>query len=262
VAPLRIGVIGGSGLEDLFDEFAAKKYSTPYGKIDIYLGSVEGVEVLYIPRHGPGHRYPPHKVRYKANIYASKRLGVEWLIATSAVGSLKKELRPGYLVIPNDIIDYTRRSETFYDEQVVHVDFTHPYCLTISDILFKSAYESQVDVRKDAVYICTEGPRFETPSEIRMFRDWGADIVGMTNIPECVLARELAIHYALLTVVTNYAAGIQDRISHEEVYSVMREAKKHVLRILHKSIVKLDKIRDVIDDCVFYKEEAEKLLHG
>lgn len=236
---------------------------TPYGPVEYSLGSVGGVEVLFIPRHGFGHRYPPHRVPYHANLYLARAMGARWVIGTSAVGSLREEIRPGTVVIPDDLIDYTRgRRYTFYDDRAVHVDFTKPYCETLSRILYEACAEEGVEARLGGTYVCTEGPRFETPAEIRMFRALGADIVGMTNVPEAVLARELALHYSALCMVTNYAAGMQARVTQEEVYRMMEEVRPRIVGVLGRAVRKISMLGEVRDYCIEHEEDARSIVGG
>lgn len=256
-----IGLIGGSGLEALFGDTGYKVVNTPFGEISYLDTEIEGVALVFIPRHGPMHENPPHRVNYKGNIYALRRLGVEKVIATSAVGGIDESLHPGVMVIVDQFIDFTKRRVTFYDEHVVHVDVTRPYCPDMNRVLYRVGRDVGARVRLGGTYICTEGPRFETPAEINMFRLLGADIVGMTNVPEVVLAREAGLHYSLISIVTNYAAGMQDRITAEEVVKVMEGSSKAVRRLVERAVPSLAGV-DWDDDCVKFRGDFGRLVLG
>ncbi|MCS7097316.1 MAG: S-methyl-5'-thioadenosine phosphorylase [Candidatus Methanomethylicia archaeon] len=239
IGNIGIGVIGGSGLEKALE---GEKYllETPYGEVNLKICSIEKRKIAFIPRHGERHELPPHKINYKGNIWAFKKIGVERIIATNAVGGIREGLNPGDLLIPHDFIDFTKsRSSTFYDKEAIHIDVTNPYCPELRGILIETANEISVKTWGSGVYVCTEGPRFETPSEIKMFRLLGADVVGMTGIPEVVLARELKICYATICIVTNYAAGMQKRITQEEVNEIMKMKVKTVLELIRRAILKI-----------------------
>jgi len=231
----EIAIIGGTGLEDLLEEAERTTVGTPYGFPPlISIGEVAGKKIAFLPRHGIGHVTPPHKVNYRANIYALHKIGVERIIATNAVGAINMNFKPGDFVVPHDIIDFTKgRHSTFYDESpVTHIDFSEPYCPEIRKLLIEKTREAGVQVWDRAVYVCTEGPRYETPAEIRMFRKLGCDVVGMTGVPEVVLARELEICYASLCFVSNMAAGIGDRLTSREVVEMSRKVIPKIKQIL------------------------------
>lgn len=256
---MSVGLIGGSGLEELIESGENIDLETPYGVIKVVKGAVSNIDVYFVSRHGPHHENPPHKVNYKGNLYALKKLGVDKVIATSAVGSLLDNLPPGSLVLMDQFIDFTKRHITFYDDIVVHVDVSKPYCRMINKILYDSGKSINIPIRTGGVYVCTEGPRFETPAEINMFRLFGGTVVGMTNVPEVVLAREIAMHYSVLAVITNYAAGMQSRVSHEEVINVMERAGENVRKLIYNSVKKID---DMVleDDCILYRDYANKYI--
>jgi len=230
---IRIGIIGGSGLENAV-EGEKIIVNTPYGEVYVKIGIMANERVAFIPRHGEKHENPPHKVNYRGNLWALKTLGVERVIATNAVGGIRNGLNPGDLLIPHDFIDFTKgRTYTFYDQKAIHIDLTTPYCPELRKLIIDVAEEMNIKVWDSGVYVCTEGPRFETPSEIRMFRLLGADVVGMTGVPEVILARELKMCYATICVITNYAAGMQKRISQEEVDEIMKGRMKKVIEIIN-----------------------------
>ncbi len=208
-----IAIIGGSGLYQMQD-LTNKRYvtiPTPYGKPsdDIVLGELNGVTVAFLTRHGQGHRFTPSEVPYRANIYALKTLGVRYVISVSAVGSLREQLKPLDMVVPNQMIDMTKqRVSTFFDAgAVAHVTMADPLCPAVSDVLqraYSQADISEGDCHGDATYICIEGPQFSTRAESHWYRQIGADIIGMTNMPEAKLAREASIAYATLALVTDF----------------------------------------------------------
>ena len=191
-----------------------------------------------MPRHAEDHNYPPHKINYRANIYALKKIGVKQIIAVNTVGSMQENVKPGELLIPNDFIDFTKnRPTTFYDDKTVHIDMTDPYCPNIREVLINNG---EVDVIDKGIYVCTEGPRFETPAEIRMFKKLGGTVVGMTGVPEVILARELEMCYASICVVSNYAASIsKKKLTIDEVFEVLENKKQKLIKIIKKTIKKL-----------------------
>lgn len=205
-----IGVIGGSGLYDIegLKEIEEHDVSTPFGKPSdpIIVGTLEGKRVAFLPRHGRGHRILPSEVNVRANIYALKSLGVERIIAVNAGGSMKEEIAPSDIVIPDQIIDRTKgRDSTFFGNGlVVHVSFAEPFCAELSEVLFEAAEAVGAKVHKGGTYVCIEGPRFSSKAESKMHRLWDVDIIGMTAIPEAVLAREAEICYASLALSTDY----------------------------------------------------------
>jgi 5'-methylthioadenosine phosphorylase len=231
----KIAVIGGTGFKDLFEDAGQLRLGTPYGIAPpISVGKIDDKKVVFLPRHGPDHAIPPHKINHRANIYALHEMGVERIIAINAVGAINREFKPGEIVIPNDFVDFTKlRDTTFYDEApVTHIDVSQPYCPELCRLLVKNTRDIGLPVRDRAVLVCTEGPRFETPAEIEMFRRLGCDIVGMTGIPEAVLARELEICYAAFCFVSNMAAGIQERLTPIHVSKISEEIMPKLEQVL------------------------------
>lgn len=217
---------------------------TPYGEAIVYLGDVHSIPVCFMPRHGFNHSIPPHKINYRANIFALKKIGVKKVLATAAVGSLDLNIKPGTFFIPDQFIDFTKnRVHSFFNGDrngVVHVDMTEPYCPELRALYLKALNDLSYNGKAGGTYICTEGPRFETPAEIKMFQQWGGSVVGMTNVPEVVLAREMGLCYAVICIVTNYAAGLTGNVlSHQEVLDMMGEKKRQIQHILEKMIVAL-----------------------
>ena len=212
-----LAIIGGSGLYSLGEEFdlldqASRK--TPYGETsaDILLGRWQGIEVVFFPRHGAGHRVPPHRVNYRANIWALHQAGVDRVIAVNAVGGISPDMAPRSLAIPDQLIDYSSgREHTFCDGadgEVRHVDFSQPYSPGLRNSIARAAAGLDIAIVDSGTYGCTNGPRFETAAEIRRLQQDGCSIVGMTGMPEAALARELEMDYACIAVVANWAAGI------------------------------------------------------
>jgi len=238
----EIAIIGGTGFEKLFAEAQKFHVGTPYGiPPPISVKSLGEKTVAFLPRHGPEHSVPPHRVNYRANVHALHQLGVERIIAVNAVGAINKEFKPGDIVVPHDFVDFTKqRPTTFYDEApVTHIDMSQPYCPELREALIKCAERLGLSVRSYAVLVCTEGPRFETPAEIEMFRRLGFDIVGMTGVPEAVLARELEICYAAVCFVSNMAAGMQKRLTPKEVYDISRMVQPKMEQLLIETIKSL-----------------------
>lgn len=238
----RIGIIGGTGLSPPINEGTKIRVGTPYGPSPtITISNFGGKDVAYLPRHGEKHTLPPHKINYRANIWALHTLGVERIVATNAVGAINIKYTLGDLAVPSDFIDFTKnRSQTFFDEApVTHIDSSEPYCPELRKILLNAA-ESRVEkIWHDVVYLCTEGPRYETPAEIRMFRGLGCDVVGMTGMPELVLARELEMCYASLCFITNMATGLQKHLSAELISEGSRKLKNTLQNVLEESVVRI-----------------------
>ena len=210
-----IAIIGGTGLTalDTLKLTRQDARSTPYGQPSSPLmqGELAGRSVVFLARHGQHHTIPPHKINYRANLWALRHTGVQWVIAVAAVGGIRADLAPGVLAFPDQIVDYTwGRPSTFFEDhlcQVTHIDFTEPYCPTLRKKLIQAARELGLDARESCTYAAMQGPRLETAAEIRRLERDGCDIVGMTGMPEAALARELGLRYAACAVVANWAAG-------------------------------------------------------
>ncbi|MBI3967189.1 MAG: S-methyl-5'-thioadenosine phosphorylase [Chloroflexi bacterium] len=205
-----VGVIGGSGLYQIegMRDVDEVPVTTPFGDPSdaITIGTLGSQRVAFLPRHGRGHRISPTELNVRANIYALKSLGVEWVISVSAVGSMKEEIAPLDVVIPDQLFDRTKsRINTFFgDGLVVHVSFAEPFCPVLSDVLYHSAQSAGARVHQGGTYVCIEGPQFSTKAESRIYRQWGVDVIGMTAIPEAKLAREAELCYATLAMSTDY----------------------------------------------------------
>jgi len=235
----EIAIIGGTGQEKLLNYSEQIVNGTPYGLAPpIFLGEVDGKTVAFMPRHGVHHGVPPHKVNYRANVYALHQIGVQRILATNAIGAINRDIKPSDLVVPHDLVDFTKsRQSTFYDgEPVTHVDVSQLFCPEIRSVLIKTAKRICERVVDRAVLVCTEGPRLETPAEIRMFGRMGCDVVGMTALPEAVLARELEMCYATVCFVTNMAAGIQKRLTAEELAEVAKRTAPIIQQILRETV--------------------------
>lgn len=249
---MRIGLIGGSGLYDIegLNVMEEVSLSTPFGSPSstYKIGKIHGAEIAFLARHGTSHNFPPHKVNYRANIWGFKSLGVQRLISVNAVGGINRLLQPGDIVLADQIIDFTygNRISTFYEQdKVVHVDFTSPYCSDIRDYLINASENAGIDAIKTGTYICVNGPRLETAKEIKFFSSIGGDIVGMTAMPEAVLARELEICMVSLCVVTNYAAGISgSKLTTSEVVATMETSIDKIKSIIKETVKTIPPLRN------------------
>jgi len=243
----KLAVIGGTGVYDpsMLRDVTRVDLDTPFGRVSCQSGVLAGKQVAFIPRHGSRHSIPPHLINYRANIWALKKLGVRKIIATTAVGSLNPSMKPGEFVLPDQFLDFTKsRVSTFYDggeRGVVHLDLTHPYCPKLGRYMASVAKKLNLKAHAGGCYVCTEGPRFETPAEIKAFSLLGGDLVGMTGVPEAVLAREAEMCYVTVSMVTNFAAGIsKEYLTHREVLDTMQLAAEHTRRLIAGTIENTD----------------------
>jgi 5'-methylthioadenosine phosphorylase len=236
-----IGVIGGSGLYKLegFTEIESVRIKTPWGypSDDLAIGKLGDAKMVFLPRHGRGHHIIPSEINYRANIYALKKLGVNFIISVSAVGSMKEEIAPGHIVIPNQFYDNTKnRVSTFFGNGLVaHVSMADPVCPVLSENLYQASIKSGATVHKGGVYICIEGPQFSSRAESLIYRKWGVDVIGMTNMPEAKLAREAEICYATLALSSDYDCWRDDHddVSVEDIVEILEknsELSKEVIR--------------------------------
>jgi len=245
-----VGVIGGSGLYELLPEVVEHAVSTPYGPPSdpVVVGAVPGGRrVAFLPRHGRDHRYPPHRIPYRANLWALRALGVRQVLAPCAVGGLRPELGPGTFVLPDQLVDRTSgRPQTYYDDGAVHVSFADPYCPVGRDRVATAAAETGVDVVDGGTMVVVEGPRFSTRAESRWFADQGWSVVNMTGHPEAVLARELALCYTPIALVTDLDAGIETGtgVSQDEVFSVFAANTERMRALLLRVAAALPTERD------------------
>lgn len=234
--------IGGTGVDLLLlSERQRLAIDTPYGAVQTEVGKLGGQEVVFMSRHGHNHAIPPHLINYRANLWALRELGVKKILATAAVGSLSPNYRLQDLVLLDQFLDFTKsRPQTFYEggvQGVLHVDVTDPYCRQLRQVVLKAGNELNLTVKNGATYVCTEGPRFETPAEIKMFQLLGGELVGMTSVPEVILARELGLCYASIGMVTNEAAGIAThQLTHAEVMVSIQQVGQSVANLIEKTL--------------------------
>lgn len=247
----KIGVIGGSGLYQMSElsEVEEARIETPFGEpSDAYIvGNLGGKRIAFLARHGRGHKISPSDINYRANIYGFKKLGVEWLISISAVGSMKEEIAPLHIVIPDQFFDHTkRRIGTFFGNGVVgHISFANPVCPDLADILEGSCRKSGATTHRNGTYICIEGPQFSTKAESRVYRQWGVDIIGMTNIPEAKLAREAEICYATMALVSDYDCWheTEEAVTIDAVIATLMKNQKKAREILVDIVTRLPAAR-------------------
>jgi 5'-methylthioadenosine phosphorylase len=244
LAKAEIGIIGGSGLYNMpgLSDVREEKVETPFGEPSevFVLGTLEGRQVAFLARHGKGHRILPTELNFRANIFAMKKLGVTSILSVSAVGSLKEEHKPTDFVVPDQFIDRTfARNSTFFGEGVVgHVAFGDPVCPIVVDTFVKACEEVGVVGKRGGTYVCMEGPQFSTRAESNLYRSWGADVIGMTNLQEAKLAREAEISYATLAMVTDYDcwyAG-HDDVTVEQVIAVMHQNSGNAQKVVKAAV--------------------------
>ena len=244
MAKAEIGIIGGSGLYNMdgLTEVHEEQVETPFGSPSevFLLGKLEGRDVAFLARHGKGHRILPSELNFKANIYAMKKLGVTSILSVSAVGSLKEEHKPTDFVVPDQFIDRTfARQSTFFGDGVVgHVAFGDPVCGVVSEVFAKACEEVGVVGKRGGTYVCMEGPQFSTKAESRLYRSWGADVIGMTNLQEAKLAREAEISYATLAMVTDYDCWFEghDAVTVEQVIAVMHQNSGNAQKVVRAAV--------------------------
>ena len=245
----EIGIIGGTGLYDpkLLKNIEETTLKTPYGAPSdaITVGELGGRFVAFLPRHGKKHTIRPTDVNSRANIFALKKLGVHHILASSTVGSLREEYSPGDLVFIDQFIDRTtRREESFYTEnKVCHISVAEPMCPDLRKTLIEVAREERIKAHSTGTYVCIEGPRFSTKAESRMFRSWGADVVGMTLVPECVLAREAEICYASIAMVTDYDVWKDHPVCVDDIIRTMKANIENVKKIIFETVKRIPKDR-------------------
>lgn len=234
---MAVAIIGGTGVYDLGAEARSEMIATPYGDALVTHTSFCGRDVVFLARHGAGHAVPPHRINYRANIWALHALGIREVVATQAVGSVNTAMAPGDFVVISQFLDWTKcRPITFFDGDdghVVHVDVTQPYCPRLARRLTAAGAFLGTQLHGAGVYACTEGPRFETSAEIVALRILGADLVGMTNVPEVVLAREAGLCYAAVCIVCNWGAGMTDvPLTQDEVLDIMARQTEELRTLL------------------------------
>ena len=280
---VNIGIIGGSGLYQMpeLQNVREQIVETPFGSPSdaFIIGELEGVTVAFLPRHARGHKFMPTEVPYRANIYAMKMLGVEYILSVSAVGSLQEQYAPTDMVIPDQFFDRTRaraKESTFFGEGIVgHVTFAHPVCDELGDILEESCKTVGVNVHRGGTYLCMEGPAFSTKAESNVYRQWGMDIIGMTNLQEAKLAREAEIAYATLALVTDYDCWHEahDAVTIDMVVEYLNKNVRNAQLILKEAVQKVaaketpNQFRDAIKNAIFtapdhWPAEAAKKLEA
>ncbi|MCL5883218.1 MAG: S-methyl-5'-thioadenosine phosphorylase [Actinobacteria bacterium] len=245
----RIGVIGGSGFYELLSNPREEKVSTPFGDPSdvITIGEIAGREVCFLPRHGRGHRILPTDLPFQANILAMKQLGVEWIISSSAVGSMKEEIKPGDMVIPDQFIDRTRqrRSTFFGDGCVAHISFADPVCSALTRVVAAAARAAGATVHEGGTYVCMEGPQFSTRAESLVYRSWGVDVIGMTNLQEAKLAREAEICYATVALATDYDCWYEgeEDVTIQQVIETVNKNVAMAKKIVEESVPRIPETR-------------------
>jgi 5'-methylthioadenosine phosphorylase len=245
VTPIAdVAVIGGSGLYALLDAPEIHTIDTPFGAPsgDITVAEVHGRRVAFLPRHGADHRYPPHRIPYRANMWALRTIGVRQIVAPCAVGGLRPELGPGSFVVPDQLIDRTSgRVQTFYDEGAVHINFADPYCPVGRRTSLEATTRHGIDATDGGVMVVVEGPRFSTRAESRWFTAIGGSVINMTGHPEAILARELGLCYSSIALVTDLDAGVEgdQGVTHEEVFRVFGENTERLRGVLLDAVAAL-----------------------
>jgi len=225
-------IIGGTGVYDIGDACRSVTVETCYGLVDVSIVNIEGEEICFLARHGKKHGTPPHKINYRANMMALKELGVKFVYSTAAVGSCNENFMPGDAVIISDFIDQTKvRALTIYegdDGRVMHTDMSDPYCSMLREQLKTEAAKQDFKIKDGkAVYVCTDGPRFETRAEIKSYINLGGDLVGMTNVPEVVIAKELGLCYSAVGIITNWCTGFKnEEITFEDIQGALTKNKE------------------------------------
>lgn len=248
-----IGVFGGTGFYSLFENAEKKMMDTPYGRPSspVTIGKVHGKDIAFIARHGERHM-PPHTIPYKANIFAFKELGVTRIIAPAAVGSLKKEIKPGDFLVPDQFVNFTQgRDDTFYHNETVHISSAEPYCPELRNLLIQASREMNIPVHDKGTVVVINGPRFASRGESDFFRAQKWDIINMTQYPECVLAREQEICYANVSLVTDYDTGVKGDpsikpVSIEEVVRVLNANNERVKQLIFSMVPKIKETRNCI----------------
>ncbi len=253
-------IIGGTGMGHLPTEYRIDRIDVPtrFGPAFVKLVSrADGSEIVFLSRHGEGHLLPPHEINYRANIAALVELGVTRVFATNGVGSLREDLSQGSIVILDDFIDFTRgRPLSYWDSvlnpaaSVIHTDFSAPYCPNLRQALIETASDLNLKIVPTGTYVCTDGPRFESPAEIRVFARMGGDVVGMTGLPEAVFAREAGLCYAAVCIITNLGAGIAPgKLAHAEIVDAMAAPSADVRDLLMAAAKQCSSVRNC--DCRF-----------
>jgi len=258
---VEIGIFGGTGIYDsgLFENAQEVDVDTPFGKPSdtITVGIFKGRKIAFLPRHGKKHTISPHMINFKANIWAFKELGVTRIIAPSAVGSLKEELEPGHFALPSQFLDFTKSRDGSFSEEgrVIHISVSDPFCPELQSSILQVTDKQDLKMHKDCTYVCIEGPRFSTKAESKFYRSTGADIIGMTLVPECQLAREAQICYASISTVTDYDVWAEKPVTAKQVFETLSKNVEKTKAILTELIDIVPKTRSC--SCAKALEEAE-----
>jgi 5'-methylthioadenosine phosphorylase len=245
----EIGIFGGTGIYDseLLQESKEISIDTPYGKTSdsITIGDYKGRKVAFMPRHGKKHAISPHMINFRANIWAFKELGVTRILAPSAVGSLKEELKPGDFALPSQFLDFTKsRIGSFSEDgRVIHISVAEPFCPELQEVVLQTAQSQNIKIHKNCTYVCIEGPRFSTKAESKFFRTTGADIIGMTLVPECQLAREAQICYVSISTITDYDVWAEKPVTAKEVLETLSKNVESIKKMLAVILEKIPKTR-------------------
>ena len=228
-------IIGGTGVYASKGDSIERTLATKYGEVTVDIVKINGEEIVFLPRHGKNHSVPPHLINYRANIMALKELGVKHIYSTAAVGSSNDNFHIGDIVVIKDFLDFTKsRPSTFFEgghEPVKHVDMSDPYCKNMRSKFYEFAEKHKLDIKGEAIYVSTEGPRFESAAEIRMYMKLGGDVVGMTSVPEVVLAKEMGICYSTIGIITNYCTGLSGEISFHDIEGAVNKNKEKIREI-------------------------------
>ena len=262
----EIGIFGGTGIYDsgMLQDSKEITMDTPYGETSdsITIGNFHGTDIAFMPRHGKKHTIPPHMINYRANVWAFKELGVKRIIAPSAVGSLKENFHPGDFALPTQFLDFTKSRETSFSEngKVIHISVADPFCPELQEAVMEtvqvnSMVDTDVTLHQDCTYVCIEGPRFSTKAESKFFKSTGADIIGMTLVPECQLAREAQICYVSISTVTDYDVWAEKPVTAKEVMDTLSKNVGNTKKILTTLIDKIPKTKSC--DCEKALSEAE-----
>ena len=248
----EIAIIGGTGIynTEIISNNQTLDLETPYGKTSdsLTIGEFNGKNIVFLPRHGKKHSVPPHKINFRANIWALKEIGVKRIIAPCAVGSLRENMEPGHIAIPDQFIDRTKdRESTFYDQgTVAHISTADPFCPELRNLAISAGKKLDYDIHEKATQVCIEGPRFSTRAESNMFRNWGADTINMTLFPECVLARESQICYVAIATITDYDVWAETAVSHHEVLKTLEKNVEKTSSIIQNIIPQINDDRNCL----------------
>ncbi len=256
-----IGIFGGTGIYDsgLLEDAQEINVDTPYGRPSdtITVGIFKERKIAFLPRHGKKHSIPPHMINFQANIWAFKELGITRIIAPSAVGSLKEELEPGHFALPSQFLDFTKSRKGSFSEKgrVIHISVADPFCPELQSSILHTTDKQNLKMHKDCTYVCIEGPRFSTRAESKFYRSTGADIIGMTLVPECQLAREVQMCYASISTVTDYDVWAEKPVTAKQVLDILEKNVENTMTVLSELIDNIPKTRGCL--CATALKDAE-----